>query len=163
MQTEAPGNLTGPPVNSRLSETPDPNPRNPSQDISCAAASSRRTLLVAAQGRHGLGVSTERDDQHAQGDRWCTEVGELRGWRNTVGNLIEVLLAQTNLSPASFYGYMRETRRATVSSNSRFQRGLFRQYSANLSTRCPRTTASPSTPWSARFRQRAPPPSVHMI
>ena len=44
-----------------------------------------------------------------------------------------VFLGQKSLSRASMYWYMREKRRGTVSSNSRFQTELFQQYSANLS------------------------------
>ena len=58
----------------------------------------------------------------------------LRGWRNTVGNLIDICLAPKSLSPASFYWYMREQQRGTVSSNSRFQTALLQQCSASLST-----------------------------
>ena len=44
-----------------------------------------------------------------------------------------VVLAQKQLSPASLYWHLREKQRGTVSSNTRFQTALFRQYSANLS------------------------------
>ena len=51
------------------------------------------------------------------------------------------LMSQTNLYRASIYWYMRETQRRTVSSNSRSPTVLFRQYSANLSSR------SGTKPW----------------
>ena len=57
----------------------------------------------------------------------------LRGWRKTVGNLIESVWPPTNISQASIYWYMRDKQKGTVSSNSRFQTGLFQQYSAILS------------------------------
>ena len=50
----------------------------------------------------------------------------VRGWRNTVGNLVELVVAPS-------YRYMRKTQGGTVSSNSRFQTVLVQQYSANLS------------------------------
>ena len=57
----------------------------------------------------------------------------LRGWPNTVGNLIEIVWVNKNLSRASSYQYVHETQRGTASSHSRFQTVLFQQYSANLS------------------------------
>ena len=59
----------------------------------------------------------------------------VRGWRNTVGNLVEIRWPKQSPSRASSYRYMRETQRGTVSSNSRFRTVLFRQHSANLSAR----------------------------
>ena len=73
--------------------------------------------------------------------------GSLRGWRNTVGNLIEISWLQKGLPPASFYRYMRETYRGKVSSNSRCQKVLFQQHSANLSfigSTLPGAASSPS-------------------
>ena len=57
----------------------------------------------------------------------------MRGWRKTVGNLIEFSSAQRGLSRASIYWYMREQQKSTVSSTSRSQTILFQQYSAILS------------------------------
>ena len=57
----------------------------------------------------------------------------LRGWRNTVGNLIDIVWFEQNLSQASIYWHLREQQRGTVSSNPRFQTVPFRQSSADLS------------------------------
>ena len=57
----------------------------------------------------------------------------LRGWRNTVGNLIEMFGLNKNLSLASIYWHTRETRRGTVSSNSRCPTILVQQCSADRS------------------------------
>ena len=66
----------------------------------------------------------------------------LRGWRNTVGSLIEMFRLKRKLSRASIYWHMREKQRGTVSSNSRFQTVLFQQCSANRSTVCSRVQFS---------------------
>ena len=49
--------------------------------------------------------------------------GTMRGWRNTVGSLVEFVSARKSLSRASIYRYMHETQRDRVSSNSRIQTG----------------------------------------
>ena len=68
----------------------------------------------------------------------------LRGWRNTVGDLIETLwLKHITLSRALLYWYVRETQRGTVSSNSRFQPVLCQQCSANLLMTICSLSASP--------------------
>ena len=61
------------------------------------------------------------------------QVSIARGKRNTVGNLIDILLNKTYRGP-QFKGIItRETRRGTVSSSPIFQTALFQQYSLNLS------------------------------
>ena len=45
----------------------------------------------------------------------------LRGWRNTVGNLIGLFWLNKNIPRASIYWYMHEHEMGTLSSNSRFQ------------------------------------------
>ena len=57
----------------------------------------------------------------------------LRGWRSRVGDLIEVVWLNKNLSRAPIYRYVREKEGGTVSSSSRFQTLLVQRYSANLS------------------------------
>ena len=61
----------------------------------------------------------------------------LRGWRNTVGSLIDFFwLKKSNHRPQSIYWYAREQRRGTVSSNSRSRTILSQQFSASLSEIC---------------------------
>ena len=78
-------------------------------------------LLIVRRAGDRLSMSSQTSQQ------------SMRGWRSTVGNLIEIVWLQQKLSLASVYWHMRETQRGTVSSNSRFRTVLFQQYSANLS------------------------------
>ena len=59
-----------------------------------------QSLNVDAQGRK---ANSENPEPRSERDRPL-----LRGWRNAVGSLIEMVLAQTNLSRASPYWYTRE-------------------------------------------------------
>ena len=85
-----------------------------------------------------FGIARQRCIRSASGRaRRSIGTARLRGWLNTVGNLIELFSCQNSLSRASTYWYMRENQRGTVSSNSRFRTVLFQQYShADLSRRC---------------------------
>ena len=79
--------------------------------------------------------------QQLQQTRPVPRLPEMRGWRNMVGSLIDILQLNKNLSRASIYWCICETPRGTVSSNSRFQAVLFQQYFADLSL--PAQSASP--------------------
>ena len=57
----------------------------------------------------------------------------MRGWWNTVGNLIEFLRLNKTYHRLQFIGIRVPHRGGTVSSNSKFQTVLFQQDSANLS------------------------------
>ena len=64
---------------------------------------------------------------------------EMRGWRNAVGDLIEPLWLNKNLSRTATYRYMREKKRVRFHRIRDFQQYLlFQQYAANLSREPPR-------------------------
>ena len=79
----------------------------------------------------------------------------MRGWQNTVGNLVEFLLGQTSLSQSSTYWHMRETQRGTFFkiefeiSNSTISTCSILPTSQEVTLR--RSALSVCPPWGAPF------------
>ena len=97
----------------------------------------KRATSVPAEGpAYGLDFAKyyEFPLRALQAQKWHARPDLMRGWRNTVGHLIEsVWLKQACHWPRLIYRYVREAQRGTLSSNSRFQAVLIQQYSANPS------------------------------
>ena len=85
-----------------------------------------RSSLVGCRGLQRTGVDLQS----------TKKVAPLRGWRNTVGNLIELLWLCKTYYRLQFTGICVTNRGGKVSSNSRSQTVPVKQHSANLSPPC---------------------------
>ena len=120
-------------------------------------------LLLLLSHRLWRGSATCQGGGTGLEPRWCrmspVRPGPalVRGWRNTVGNLIEFFWLKKAYHWPQFFLYMREAQRRTVSSNARCQAVLLQQYSANLSVGCKRIPrAAAALHGRRRGRTRAP-------